>query len=1074
MFPGVTESERCRSCLALLIAALLFWCLPLVALDPEKAITQYRHQVFTAREGLPQSSVESITQSRDGFLWLGTQEGLARFDGVKFRIYDRRTVPALRHNRITALHEDANRRLWIGTEGGGVTLFEKGFFTTFGRAEGLPNDRVRSLSSEKSGAVWIGTDAGLCRFENNVLSCLTRADGLPNAPVRSMAISGQNHLLIGIEGNGLFEYTANRLNRLAGLPLTDGTIHSLHTDSTGSTWAAGDHGVFQIQNGRVTRVLGEGDGLTGTSFSTVVMDGSGNLWLGTQGLGLFRFRDGVTSRFATPEGLSNDMVMALFVDREGSLWVGTQDGGVNSLMDTWIVPYTTREGLSANITSPILEDRAGALWIGTRGGGLNRFENGKFSVLKKEHGLSNDWIQAISEDRAGVLWVGTRAGLNRIHGGKITVYGQSAGLTSDSIRSVLEDRSGTLFVGTTSGLFSSVSRHPLTFSPVAGVPRTGIFYLLQSRDGVLFVATNGGGLVRIQGNEIRKFTVADGLSNDIVNTLHEDTKGALWIGTYGGGLCRFQGGQFRCLTTREGLYDDAVFKILEDEEANLWISCNRGIYRLSKSEFDRPLGGAHPPLELTAFGTADGMKNAECNGADQSTGWRTRDGRLFFPTIEGVVALDPKRLKKNTLEPPVVIDEVNADGTSYSLLDGVRMPAGTERVEFTFAALTFIVPNKVRFRYQLEGFDHGWIDSGNKRSAFYTRIPPGSYTFRVIAANEDGVWNKAGARLEIEVAPYFYQRWSFILTCLLGLVWMARRAYRIRIAVHEARERELVALVEKRTETLREEKEKTEQALTEARRQREIAVAATAAAEEANRLKSHFLANTSHELRTPLNAILGYSELLQDEVRDRGLDDLGEDLEKIGRAGRHLLGLINDLLDLSKIEAGKMELVFEDVEVSKVLSEVDASVRQLVEKNHNRFVINPQPGLGVISTDEIRLRQVLFNLLSNAAKFTQQGEISVEVEAVRDNAQDLLVFRIRDTGIGMTPEQLERLFQPFVQAESTTSRRFGGTGLGLTISRHLARMMGGDIVVKSWPGMGTLFTVTLPRRQPGAAVVTNH
>jgi signal transduction histidine kinase len=431
-----------------------------------------------------------------------------------------------------------------------------------------------------------------------------------------------------------------------------------------------------------------------------------------------------------------------------------------------------------------------------------------------------------------------------------------------------------------------------------------------------------------------------------------------------------------------------------------------------------------------------------------------------------VVHLNPARIWRSPSEPPVVIDEIHADGRRYLPGGPLKLPPRVRRLEFSFAALSFRVPEKIRFRYRLEGFDAGWVEAGTSRSALYTRVPAGSYTFRVTAASENGVWNQKGAWTAFVVEPTLLERpWLQILAAVLFAV-VLQRAWRYRVSWLESRERDLVEEVGRRTLTLRVEMEKSEQALLDAQKQRAIAEQATAAAEEANRAKSQFLANTSHELRTPLNAILGYSELLRDEALERGLPEFDEDLEKIHRAGRHLLDMINDILDLSKIEAGKLELVFEEFAVAKILNDVDASVRQLVEKNKNRFVVEDPGDLGTMDSDPVRLRQVLFNLLSNAGKFTKNGEVRIRTERLMEGDGPSIRFSVSDTGIGMTPEQLGRIFQPFIQADSTTSRRFGGTGLGLAISKSLCELMGGKVEAESSPGEGSRFVVTLPAVSP--------
>ena len=628
----------------------------------------------------------------------------------------------------------------------------------------------------------------------------------------------------------------------------------------------------------------------------------------------------------------------------------------------------------------------------------------------------------MTEDRAGNLWIGTNGGgLYRYGGGVFTHFGREAGLADDSI-----------------------------------------FFLHEGRDGTLWIATNGGGLNRMKGGAITALTTKDGLSNDIVNVVHEDADGTLWVGTYGGGLNRLKDGKFFAYTTREGLFDDAVFQILDDGQGSFWISCNKGIYRVARAELEELAAGTRKRLKPTPFGVRDGMRNAECNGADQPAGWRSRDGRLWFPTIEGAVVIDPTLSDRPRGSLPVIIEGVVANGTPVAQGDAIVLAPDVEKLDFHYTSPSFRAPTETRFRFRLEGLDREWVDAGTRRTAYYTHLPAGHYVFRVAATDEAGTWGSDAARQAVEVRPRLTETAAFYVaaTLLFGLGVFV--FVRFRIARLVSRERELVLLVEKRTATLREEKERTERALLEAERQREHARASEEAAAEANRTKSQFLANTSHELRTPLNAILGYSELLTDVVRERGIEGLEEDLSRIHSAGRHLLGLINDILDLSKIEAGKMEVRAEEVPVAELVEEVVAAVRPLAEKNGNRLELLLPADARSIWADPTRLRQVLLNLLGNAAKFTSKGSIVVAFERRPENGVEWARFRVSDSGIGMSADQIERLFIAFTQVETQTARRFGGTGLGLAISKRLCELMGGDLYVESERGKGTTFTVRLP------------
>ncbi|MBI5445417.1 MAG: hypothetical protein HY900_29910, partial [Deltaproteobacteria bacterium] len=965
-------------------------------------------------------------------------------------------------NRVLSLLEDRRGRLWLGTEGGGLTVLQEGRPSTLGRADGLASDIVRALAEDADGTLWIGTDAGLQSRDERSFATWPFSSGIAPGGVRALAVDSTWAVWAGT-GQGLFRRTGRGFVP-AGIR---DSVLSVHAAPDGTLLVGTSHGLRLLREGRVES-LGPADSLPGEVVNCVLRDRRGTVWIGTSA-GLARYAGGRISTFTPAQGLSNGNVLALLEDREGTLWVGTQDGGLNKLSDASFTPWGAKEGLSADVTWAVFVDRDGAVWSGTDSAGVNVRRGESVTTIGTADGLAAPGVQAIWQHPDGSVWLGTRGGgVSIVRGGSVVrTLRMVDGLASDSISAVTGTRDGSVFLGSRGG--GGLTRLSpdgvfTRFSEKDGLLNGTVHVLHEDRRGNLWIGTNGAGLFRFDRETARftRFGAPQGLSIEIVNTIHEGADGTLWVGTYGGGLNRFRDGRFFPVTMREGLYDDAVFAALPDGHGNLWISCNRGIYSVSLRELESLVRGAARRVTCRVFGVEDGMRNRECNGANQPAGARGPDGRLHFPTIEGVVSVDPSGLVQNPVPPPVQVEEVRVDGEPRSARAFLELPPGAERFEFHYTALSFRVPSRVKFRIRLEGVDREWVDVGTRRSAYYTSLSPGSYTFRVAASNESGVWNEGEASFSFRLRPRLDQRPFFWL--LLGTLALAvaYTGYRFRVARLEAHERELVEIVEERTRSLREEKERTEQALREAELQRERAEEAGRAAEEANRTKSHFLAATSHELRTPLNAILGYSEMLTEEIAERGLEDLGPDVGKINAAGRHLLGLINELLDLSRLEAGKLDLSPEEFDVAVLVGDVIETMRPLAGRNRNRLVVEGAETAGRLYADPTRVLQILLNLLANAVKFTHDGEVLLRIRRDGTGSGERLVFSVTDTGIGMTGEQISRLFRAFEQADPQVTRRFGGTGLGLVITRRLARMMGGDVAVESRPGQGSTFTVSLP------------
>ncbi len=783
-----------------LAAACIVFAWPAAALDPRLAVTQYRRDTWTSREGLPQSSVEAIAQTPDGYLWLGTQEGLVLFDGVRFVVFDKATTPALRHNRVTALLAARDGSLWIGTEGGGVTRLLAG---AFDHLDGLPSPAVRALGEDASGAVWAGTDAGLARFSVDRFAAGPTAEGLARRPVLALH-AGRGGLWVGLR-DGAVRVDAAGVTRLGG-GLPQARVNALWEDLDGTLWLGGSDDLFVRRPGEEA-VAPVTLARPHPHVTALCRDRDGVLWAGTDE-GVLRLGDALRHGAIAAQRLSNDRVQHILEDREGSLWIGTQDGGVTRLAQGRFTTWSAVEGLAADIAWPILGDRDGSLWIGTKSGGVSHFRDGRFETYSTANGLAADSVQSLAQTPDGALWVGTRsAGLDRIEGGRFSHYGAKQGIVGDSVSVLATTRAGRLWVATRSGgLCYMDAGRCVPWSP--GTPSlvdVAIYSIVESRDGSLWIGTNGAGLLRLSPDgQRRAYTTRDGLSADIVNIVHEDAEGTLWVGTYGGGLNRLRGDHFTSYTTSQGLYDDAIFSILEDSRGRLWMSCNKGVFRVDKQELDDLDRGVVTRLHPVAYGVEDGMKDRECNGANFPPAWKDPHGRLWFPTIQGVASVDPEKLPVNSIPIEVNLEQVVVDGRSAARSGEVVLAPGARNVEFHYAAPSFVVPGRVRYRYRLEGLDPDWVDAGARRVAYYSRLPPGHFRFRVAAANEDGVWNEEGTTLAVRLLPRLYQTPWFAAACAAVLGAAVWSGDRLRTRRRAAREAALESLVEERTRDLAE------------------------------------------------------------------------------------------------------------------------------------------------------------------------------------------------------------------------------------------------------------------------------
>jgi ligand-binding sensor domain-containing protein len=777
--------------------ALALLSLHLLALDPAKQLHQYSLDSWQTEDGLPQNSIAGIAQTKDGYIWFSTLEGLVRFNGKQFTTFDKSSVRELCSNRMLSLLEDREGALWIGTDGGGLIRMKEGRFTCYGRADGLPDDLIYSLYQDLQGILWIGTSRGLARMAPDSLINYGVKEGLPDWEVTSICETRDGVVWVGTTA-GLVKVQGKEI-KPSGLPAFDRLpIRKLLVDRNETLWiGSDDKGLFQVDEEEI-RVYSRENGLfLDNRISALYEDRHGSIWAGTWGGGLHRIRGDEVDRLNRSQGLSNDTVWSIGEDQEGSIWVGTNGGGLNRLRDVSFVNYGAHHGLANEFTWSVFESRDGTIWAGTNGGGLSRLRDGRFRNYTTSDGLSNDTVWSTWEDRAGTLWVGTSAGLNSLTRGRWKTFGLNAGLASASIRCIYEDSQFNLWVGTVSGLSRRVGDRFLTYPIDEALSSSHIMSICEDRQGGLWVGTRGG-LCRLENGILRKFDTGNLPRTDSVRALYVDQDDVLWAGTEGRGLLRIERGHLTRYTTDDGLFDDTVSQILEDDRGDLWMSCNRGIYRTSKQELTDFARGSRLSISFHAYGRADGMRSTECNGSSQPAGWKSRDGRLWFPSIRGVVMIDTTRLRANALPPPVVIERVMADGLKYDASQAlVEIPPGHERFEFHFAGLSYVAPERVRFQYRLAGFDKDWIQGSAQPVAYYTRIPPGTYRFQVTACNNDGLWNPAGAAIDLRVAPRFYQTtWFLSLQAagLLGLLalgshWKSRRS--------RNREKQLALRVEK-------------------------------------------------------------------------------------------------------------------------------------------------------------------------------------------------------------------------------------------------------------------------------------
>ncbi|MFZ0394368.1 MAG: two-component regulator propeller domain-containing protein [Terracidiphilus sp.] len=747
------------------------------ALEPSTPLANLNRQGWVMENGLPQNTIHALAQTADGFLWLGTEVGLVRFDGVNFATFDEHSKPALPSGDIRCLLAARDGSLWIGT-GDGLARMRDGAVTTFTAKDGLPGDEIRSLRFDSSDVLVVSTDQGV----------------------------------VGIRGTGpvaaifaIPESAAPALQVTFSAVLSDGS----HVQGTANTVTV------PLQGKNVD--LRAGRELPGTRIQVLYADVENALWIGTNG-GLVRYAYGKLEKFPLTDPLATASVLSILEDREGNLWVGTEASGLQILRDSRFRTFSAHEGLSSDSVSTVVEDHAGRLWVGTTNSGLNvvtltGIQPGEPTFAPVHAALTSEVVLSLAAAPNGDLWVGTPDGLNRIHYGAVDTYTSFDGLPDDFIRSLLVDTDGSIWIGTRHGLAHmtfppGLPAHIDTYTQANGLGNDLVGAMTRDSDGDLWIATLNG-LSRLRQGKITNFTTANGLSSNVITSLLLTTDGFLIAGTQDDGINildppSIQGAGAHSYVVPAGfklLPQIGIRAAVDDLPLpHLWFATPTGIARC-----DRIAPGLIRAISCSnvlEFSTADGLRSRETAVNSHPSAWKSTDGRLWFATPKGLVEVDPARFPVNTVPPPVEVERFAVDDADQTLhAADMKISAGHNHFQIEYAAMSFVAPQKVRYRYKLEGFDHNWTDAGARRTAYYTNIPPGHYTFQVQAANNDGVWNTAGATLEFDLQPHFYQTiWFYLLLtlALLGLVLLGLRLRLMRA------EREFGAVLGERNRIARE------------------------------------------------------------------------------------------------------------------------------------------------------------------------------------------------------------------------------------------------------------------------------
>ena len=953
-------------------------------------------QSWTTDNGLPHNIIGSFQQTRDGYVWMATFDGLVRFDGVRFTVFDRNNSPGIRNNRFTSLYEAPDGAMWAGTEGSGVTRYARGVFVTYTTQDGLTNDHVMGVTGDGAGNVWVLSGRQILQWDGARFRPLA-PQGLTLPFYRS---EWSPQVWWASDRERLFRFEAGQIRVLQIPPVLQGlTNNRFEEDRTGTLWMGTvDRRVaritgsavrfdeipdLQAEDGQLQSAYSDRSGRTWPlsvsrslkrfwpvsqsrdaplTVNSVLEDREGNIWLGSDGQGLYRIRHPRVTVYSRAQGLIGRNIYPVHADRAGNVWLGVWPTGVSRITNGRAVNYTVADGLASGFVTSLAEDRQGRLWVAAHhdiNGGLRVFDNGRFREVERTLVPQGTFIHAMLHDRAGALWLGTHVGLVRYQHGVVTTFTTKDGLPADDVKTIIEEPDGRIWVGGFGGLTSW---------------KAGVF---------------------------KSWTERDGLPGGVVRALYRDHDGVLWIGTYDGGLGRYKAGRFSRFTTREGLFDNGVFQILEDSHGYLWMTSNRGIHRASKRELHAVADGTSPRITSLSLGKGDGLLNAECNGGTWPSGAVGAAGTLWFPTQDGVAIIEPHTFTESSHPVPPRIESALVDRTPVSLGGPVRILPGQEALEIQYTGLSLVNSERIRFRYRLNGLDHEWVDAGTRRTAYYSHLPPGDYTFSVMAAGSDGVWASDVASLPILVVPPFWRTWWFLSLGAVTSIGAACAAYRRRVAALEG---------------ARAAQESFSRQLIDSQEHERRRIAA----ELHDSLGQHLIVIKNRALLGSIKSAEGLKDQFDEISRSATLS-----IDEVKQIAYNLRPYHLDQLGLG--------------------TSIQAMTARLGASSDIEFSVNVPSMRGVVAKDqEINVFRIVQESLNNVVKHS--GATGASVDVAHDGTD--LVITIADNGRGFDAKA----------ARAATI----GSGFGLAGVAERVGMLGGRHAIVSAPGQGTTITIVLP------------
>lgn len=965
---------------------------------------------WSTEDGLISNNLTSVFQSSSNFLWITTFNGIQRFDGISFKLYDKTIISSLSSNGFYKTFEDSKGNLWFCSQSSGIVKYSSNVFEQV-LPEGKNSLSVRSIAEGDDGKIWIGTNnEGLFVYENKLLSKVN-LDEFENLNIMDLLVGDEGALYLATINDGLLKYVNGDLTKIAiGEGLENNALNTMTKAEDGTIYIGTLDGLYYVG----ASDKGSIDALKGVEINDIVIDDYENIWIAAeQGLFMINLADNVFKSFTPENGLPGAQVSGLTFDHENSLWLSTKKAGLIRLRNGFFNNLGLEDGLSSRNVNIITEDN-GLFYIGCDDGNINIYDGKKISRLGINDTKYNLGIRDIQIGDDGEILIASYRGLLRKKGNKETIFDLNKYGASNDVRRILKGKNGSIWLASRSSGVIQVtpSNEVKLYNSSNSLKSDYILALEQNANGDIYAGTHSGGLsiVRADGT-VENHPIEGGKSGILIFNIHHIDNQRLWVCT-NIGVYKFENESFKKVELDEKLNAETIFDLVVINEF-AWLSSNIGVIRVSLSDLEAYFNGAFLSVPGRLFDRFDGMASQECTGATRMT--LSKDKKLWVPTLGGVAILDPSDVIENRNIPQVYITDFLTDFQSRSVTeDRIIIEPNVVRYQFNFTSLSFIAPPKVQFRYKLSGIDNNWVEAGNEREVIYTNLSHGNYTFTVIGSNNDGVWNEQGASIKFKVNPYFYETTLFYIgvVVLIGLLIWGVIVWR----VHN---------VEKRNAELK----------------------------KLNEELDRFVYSASHDLRAPLSSVLGLVEIARLETT---VEAKQQCLDMINASVVKLDGFINDIIDYSRNQ--RIDIQPENVDIQEEVNEALTDLKYLDKDNKIEKIVEIE-GDRKFVTDGRRLNVILKNIISNAIRYHNFEQSNPYIKIKISYAIDAVIITISDNGIGIDHSHLENIFKMFYRADESSK----GSGLGLYIVKETIDKLGGKIDVESQLNFGTTFTITLPR-----------